>query len=209
VELASQWAEIRRQLPDDWTAARLSLTVSDDEQADRAALVLAPLMPGRTGWAFRLVVSRGRDPRRLLERLDGEGIRGRLDLVETERPGETAMLPARTKPLAAQWDALVARLPPDWSDLYAQIELDSSDFIDRGALLLAPVNPARYGRRAVFRFRSARTAGYGAAAAMARRCLARLDSERITGTVRALRVLSSTHLVSTQGPVWYVGGKSV
>jgi hypothetical protein len=44
---------------------------------------------------------------------------------------------------------------------------------------------------------------------MARRCLERLDGEHITGTVRVLRILSDTHHVATQGPVWYVEGKSV
>jgi hypothetical protein len=209
MRLAEQWDEIRGGLPDNWTAVRLALTVSDEEQADRAALVLAPLAPGRTGWAFRLVASRRRDPRRMLWRLDEEGVRGRLDLVEAERPGETSPVPARTTTLATQWDELIGRLPPDWSDLYAQIELESSDFLERGALLLAPVNPARRGGRASFRFRCARTAGYGVAAAMARRCLERLDAERITGSVRALRVLSNTRHAATQGPVWYVGGKPV
>ena len=101
------------------------------------------------------------------------------------------------------------RLPPDWSDLYAEIELDSSDFLDRGALLLAPVNPARFGGVLALRFRCARLRGYGVAPEMARRCFQRLDDERITGTIRALRVLSDTHHAATQGPVWYVEGKSV
>jgi hypothetical protein len=44
---------------------------------------------------------------------------------------------------------------------------------------------------------------------MARRCLQRLDEERIRGAVRVLRALSDTRPVQTQGPVWYVGGRSV
>jgi hypothetical protein len=44
---------------------------------------------------------------------------------------------------------------------------------------------------------------------MARRCLERLDEQSITGRLRPLRVLSDTHLAATQGPVWYVGGRSV
>ena len=58
----------------------------------------------------------------------------------------------------------------------------------------------------MLRFRAARTAGYGTAPEMARRCMERLDAERITGSLRALRVLSDTAHVSTQGPVWRVGG---
>jgi hypothetical protein len=44
---------------------------------------------------------------------------------------------------------------------------------------------------------------------MARRSLERLDEEGITGSVRALRVLSDTSSAFTQGPVWRVDGRSV
>jgi hypothetical protein len=89
------------------------------------------------------------------------------------------------------------------------VELDSTDYVERGALLLAPVNPARYGEGATFRFRCASSKGYGVAPAMARRALERLDEEGITGRVRALRVLSDTSSAFTQGPVWRVEGRSV
>ena len=42
---------------------------------------------------------------------------------------------------------------------------------------------------------------------MARRCLVRLDEAGIPGVFEILRALSDTQHVSTQGPVWYVGGK--
>jgi hypothetical protein len=211
VSLAEQWREIRAGLPLDRAGTRLELVVADDRRADRAATVLGPLTPGRTGPRFRLEVGRGRDPERVLARLDDEGIGGRLRLVETEEaePAARPAVPPRTIPLTAQWDELVSRLPPDWSDLYAEIELGSSDFLERGALLLAPVNPARYGGALVLRFRCAKDKGYGVAAGMARRCLERLDAERITGKVRPLRVLARTGLVATQGPVWRIGGRSV
>jgi hypothetical protein len=210
VSLAEEWRQIRAGLPPEWTGI-LELVVADDERADRAAIGLGPFTPGRTGARFRLHVERGRDPARVLARLDDEGIGGRLELVDAERaePPARPLAPPRTVPLTAQWDELVRRLPPDWSDLYAEIELDSSDFLERGALLLAPVNPARYGGPLGFRFRCAKDKGYGAAAVMARRCLERLDGERITGTVRPLRVLARTALVATQGPVWRVDGRSV
>ena len=44
---------------------------------------------------------------------------------------------------------------------------------------------------------------------MAARCLERCDEEKITGELEILRVLSDTHPVGTQGPVWLVGGRSV
>jgi hypothetical protein len=44
---------------------------------------------------------------------------------------------------------------------------------------------------------------------MARRCLERCDADNIRGSVALLRVLSDTHLASTQGPVWNLGGQTV
>ena len=212
--LAERCDEILRGLPRGWSLAHLELTVDRQEDADRAALILAPAMPGRTGRSFHFYVHGGTEGlRRVLRRLDEEGIAGQLELVHEEpMPAAAAPTPRSDRaprPLATQWDELTKRLPSDWSDLYAEIELDSSDFLDRGALLLAPVNPAHYGGPLTLRFRGARVRGYGAAAEMVRRCFERLDREHITGTVRVLRVLSDTHHVATQGPVWYVGGKSV
>jgi hypothetical protein len=211
VTLAEQWREIEAGLPPDWTTAQVTLTVSEDAHVDQAALLLAPLTPGRTGSSFRLQIRRGMPAGRVLSRLDAEGIRGRLDLVAAEERPEPAPQARRDheRALAEQWDELVGRLPPDWSDIYAEVELDSSDFLQRGALLLAPVNPARYGGPTTLRFRVARRSGYGTAEPMARRCFERLDGERITGRVRILRVLSATSHVATQGPVWRVGGRSV
>jgi hypothetical protein len=219
--LAERADEILRGLPRDWSRARIEVTVEEPEQVDRAALILSPATPGRAGATFRLHVHDGTEGlapspemlRRVLRRLDAEGIRGRIKLAgHEERAAGAPARPRRAErrqALATQWDGLVERLPPDWSDAYAEIELDSTDFLERGALLLAPVNPARYGGPASFRFRAARNKGYGTAAEMVRRCLERLDAEGITGRVRLLRVLSDTHLVSTQGPVWLVGGRSV
>jgi hypothetical protein len=93
--------------------------------------------------------------------------------------------------------------------VYAEVELASSDFLDQGALALAPVNPSRMDRGLTFRFRVARTFGYGASADMARRCLARLDERGIKGRVAILWAQSDTKAVVTQGPVWYVDGRAV
>jgi hypothetical protein len=212
MRLAEQWQEIEARLPEGWTSARLSLTFAEDANPDRAALILSSLTPGRTGSSFRLEVRPGQRPANVFGRLDAESIRGRLDVLGTEvAPAELAgTAPRQTRvPLAKQWDALGSSLPPDWSDLYGEVELDSSDYLSRGALLLAPLNPARLGGPTVFRFRSSSHWGYGTAPEMARRSLERLDAEGITGTLRALRVLSHTSLVATQGPVWRVGGRCV
>jgi hypothetical protein len=145
--------------------------------------------------------------RNLLSRIDAEGIRGELGLVRVDEAETTEEV--ETPTLVAAWDEGVAGLPPDWSDLYVELELVSSDWLERAALLLAPVNPARYGEAPGFRFRVARLFGYGASPEMTRRCLQRVDEEGIRGEPRILRVLSDTHPVATQGPVWYVEGRSV
>ena len=218
--LAERADEILRGLPRDWARARLDVTIEEPEEADRASVILAPATPGRSGATFSLHVAgttqRGLPTpelvRRVLRRLDEEGIRGRMRLAAHEERAEdaTRARPREPRRLVPAWDVLTARLPPDWSDLYAEVEFDSTDFVERGALLLAPVNPARYGGGgAAFRFRCASRDGYGVAPEMARRCFERLDAEGMTGRLTVLRVLSGTHLVSTQGPVWLVGGRSV
>jgi hypothetical protein len=207
--LAHQWREIEATLPGAWNEARLAIDLDDPAQAERAALVLGPFAPGRSRGGFNLVIGRGQDPGRIFGRLDEERIAGAVRLLSTPAPEAPRRHAREIVPLVRQWDAIDARLPPDWSDLYAEIELDSTDYLERGALLLAPVNPARYGGKTAFRFRVARTKGYGAAAEMARRCYERLDAERITGSLRVLRVLSSSAHAATQGPVWYTEGKAV
>jgi hypothetical protein len=213
MRLVEQWKEIEGGLQQGWPEATLSVTLAEDGDADRAALILASFAPGRTGPSFRFDVRPDRSPERILARLDQEGFRGLVDLVGTTvRAVKTApaeATPSRVAPLARQWDELVADLPPDWSEVYAEIELFSSDFVSRAALLTAPLNPANFGATTALRFRSASQTGYGTAAQMVRRCLERLDAEGITGTVRALRVLSHTSHAFTQGPVWRVGSRSV
>ena len=213
MRLVEQWKEIESALPDDWMSARLSLTLAEDADPGRAALILASFAPGRTGPSFRFDVRPDRSPERILERLDREGFRGLVDFLGADIEAPVAAQREGTRereaPLAQQWDELAADLPPDWSDVYAEIELSSSDFVARGALLAAPLNPARYGSPTTLRFRSASRSGYGTAPQMVRRCFERLDAEGITGTVRVLRVLSHTSHAFTQGPVWRVGSRSV
>jgi hypothetical protein len=82
--LADDFNRLERSLPDDWAEVRLAVTVRDESRAHRAAALLAPAMPGRRGSTFRLAVTRrggGLGPeamRRLLRRLDQEGIPARI-----------------------------------------------------------------------------------------------------------------------------------
>jgi hypothetical protein len=212
LRLVEQWREIERMLPEGWDEARFALAAEDRQQLDRAAGLLGPLAPGRSIGSIRFTSRRGGTSspeavRRLLARIDAERITGQLELLGTEEaPRATEVAP---NTLVGAWDTAVAALPPDWSDVHAEVELRSTDHLERAALLLAPVNPSRYGVPAGFRFRVARRFGYGASAAMTRRCLERCDAESITGRVSILRALSDTRPVATQGPVWHVDGKTV
>lgn len=213
MRLAEQWSEVLAELPQGWRGASLALSV-DGPAADRAAMILGPAAPGRRESEFRIHVVREAEPagtsaallRRVLLRLDEEGIAGRLSLAapaDAAEDGAEAPAPAS---LAAQWVGLLAALPPDWSHLRGEVAVDSSDYVDRGALLMAPMNPSLRGGPTTFWFRAARTVGYGVSAEMARRCFERLDRERITGRVAILQVVSDARPVATQGPVWRQGG---
>ena len=209
--LADRFRELESALPDGWADARFQLTIPDDAERDRAAALLGPTNPGRRGNVIQFATARrgaGVGPDRvrgLLRRLDADGIDGRLELVGVDEAPRT---PGRERPsFARRWDELVGALPPDWSDLFAEVELASTDYVEPGALALSPVNPGRYGSRSSFRFRVARIRGYGASPEMTRRCLERLDEAGITGEIRILRALSDTFPARTQGPVWYAGGR--
>ncbi len=213
VPLVDQFRRIEEELPKDWSDARLQLTVSDPGRAARASALLAPAGAGRFGNTIRFYTARrgaGVGPdgiRRLLRKLDEEGIRGELELLGVEEA--TITPPTRRRTFTESWDAALAALPSDWSELYCELELTSTDYLERAALLMAPLNPSRYGDTPGFRFRVASHAGYGAAPEMVRRCLERLDEDGILGEIRVLRVLSASNHVATQGPVWYVGGRAV
>jgi hypothetical protein len=213
LRLVEQLNELERSLVDEWAELRFRLTLEDESRAERAAALLAPANPGRLGKVIRFAVDR-RGPgiapealRRLLKRLDDEGIAGILELQGLQKAPPEELRAKET--LRAQWDLRLAEVPPDWSDIYAQVRLDSTDYLERGALLLAPVNPAHYGGPAALRFRSAQRFGYGVSPGMAARCFERCDEEGITGEVEVLYVLSDTNPEATQGPVWLLGGRTV
>ena len=211
--VVDQWNGIEKGLDPKWHDARLDLLVSDETQLGRAAALLGPAGPGRMGHSIRFYTARrgaGVGPeavKRMLKRIDDEGIAATLTLVSSDTaPAEPVISRAS---LAAGWDAALLVLPGDWSDLLCDLELTSSDHVERAALALSPLNPIQGIGRPGFRFRCARSFGYGASGEMVRRCLARLDEERIPGEVRILRALSNTHPVGTQGPVWRIGERSV
>ena len=213
MSLVEQWKVIRSNLPEGWSGAQLRLAM--DDEPERAAAMLAPAGAGRHGNVVTFSVGRGgvgSSPDlvlRLLARLDAEELDGRLELAG---PTESEHSPARARAgLRSESSGSRPSRPcrPDWSDVYAEVELDSSDYLERGALLLAPVNPARvqgrlglpFPRRPALRLRR-----------LGRDDAALLRAPRRGGhhrQVRVLRALSDTKPVYTQGPVWYVGGRAV
>jgi hypothetical protein len=200
-------------LPDGWTRVELRVEASTPEHAERAAALLAPAQPFRaTPTTLRFASSRdGHAPSpdtvtRLLRRLDDARVRAQIELAGSHVPEPAPEQP--TVLIAEAWRGALAELPPDWSDLYAEVWFESSDYIEPGAVLCAPINPRRDGARAAMRFRSARRAGYGASPEMVERCFERCDEAGFVGGVEVLRVLSDTRLVATQGPTWLVSGSN-
>jgi hypothetical protein len=212
MSLVDQWNDVEKGLDPRWSEAELSFSAADESQLSRAAALLAPASPGRRGSELRIVAQRSGSIgpeaiRRLFRRLDNEGIDGELEVLLSGSITVTFSPVAAS--LADAWDAALAAVPSDWSDLFCELGLTSTDHADHAALLLGPINPLRREGRPGFRFRVARSAGYGAAPGMVRRCLGRLDDQGIPGDVRVLEAMSDSHHVGTQGPVWYISGKAV
>jgi hypothetical protein len=211
---AEQWAQIEQELPADWSETQLAFT--PEGSVAEAAAVLGPLQPGRVGSELRLHIERAEGgverARNIFRALDRRRIWGTLSVVGSIRdvaPLVEASGSERPGSLAEQWDAALAELPPDWSDVLCVLELDSSDHVPRAALLGAPLNPTRVHGEVALQFRASGKQGYGVAPQMARRCFERMDAETIAGSLRVVYGLSDTENAVTQGPVWRLAGKSV
>ena len=211
---ADQWAQIEEDLEADWVELRLAF-MPEGAFADAAA-VLAPLQPVRVGDEFRFHVTRANGgaerARNTLSRLDRKRLWGTLALIDVASdtaPPTPVAAPATALTLANAWDDALAKLPPDWSDLLCELQLDSSDHVPRAALHGAPLNPSRVPDAIALRFRASGKQGYGVSPQMARRCFERMDAEGITGRIAILNALSDTENAVTQGPVWRLAGRSV
>jgi len=213
MSLVGQWRELESALPGNWVRVSVELEIRDPEVAAQAAALLGPAGPYRTGTTLRFSSARDGSAQgpdgiaRLLHRLDDARIAGTLAALGSEKAA--VRTEREVASLVDSWDAMLAQLPDDWSDLVAEVRLLSTDYVEHAAVLCIQMNPRRDGDRAAFRFRAAHHAGYGVAPQMARRCLERCDEAEIRGSIALLRVLSDTHLVSTQGPVWILDGQTV
>jgi hypothetical protein len=192
----------------------LRLELADRATAERAAALLGPAQPYRLEPnVLRFSVARdGSAPSpeqttSLLRRLDRNRVSGLLTLAGSQNAAARPVRAATS--LVEAWDTALAGLPADWSDMYAEVQLTSTDFIERAAVLMVQANPRRDGNRSALRFRCARSRGYGIAPEMARRCFERCDAEKIRGTISILRVISDSRHVATQGPVWLMSGNVV
>jgi hypothetical protein len=214
MSLVGQWRELEIAFPDGWVRVSVQLEIRDPEVVARASALLGPASPYRAEPAVlrfdaaRDGTAQGPDGiARLLRRLDSARINGTLTALGSEKAVERAE--REVVSLVESWDATLASLPDDWSDLVAEVQLLSTDYVERAAVLCIQMNPRRVGDRAAFRFRAAHHAGYGVAPQMARRCLERCDEANIRGSIAILQVLSDTHLVATQGPVWILDGQTI
>ncbi len=211
---ADQWAQIEEALDPEWVELRLAF--APEGAFAEAAAVLGPLQPVLVGDELRFHVTRSdggaERTRNTLTRLDTKRLWGTLSLIDvaaSEAPTAISPLPAAALDLADSWDEAISSLPPDWSDLLCELELESSDHLPRAALLGAPLNPTRVPNANALRFRASGKQGYGVSPQMARRCFERMDADGITGKITILHGLSDTENAVTQGPIWRVAGRSV
>jgi hypothetical protein len=216
-----QWKAIEDSLGGAWDEVDLAFTVEDPGAVAGAAGVLGPLGAGRSGNVLRMHVANRAGAadklRNLLGHLDRKRLWGTLELVEAKVPAPSEPAAVELTPgagvsmaaLLADWDAAIALLPPGWTDLLCELELESTDLLPRAALHGAPLNPTRVPGATALRFRVSNGVGYGASAGMVRRCLERMEAEGIRGRVRILEAVSDTQNVATQGPVWRIAGRSV
>jgi hypothetical protein len=214
---ADQWMQIEETLAADWSEIRLAFVPEGAPAA--AAAALGPLQPVRVGGELRFHATRSdggaERTRNTLRALDRKRIWGTLSLLDVTAPVARAADASHEAPppvrigLTDAWDALLATLPPDWSDVLCQLDLDSSDHVPVAALLGAPMNPTRVPGEIALRFRASGKQGYGVSPPMARRCFERMDAEGITGRISVIYDLSDSENAVTQGPVWRVAGRSV
>ena len=176
VKLVDQWEALERRLPPDWETVSLRLRTEQASELAEAARVLGPMNVGLVGDELAFTILRAGGPagpqaaKRLFGRLDAARIWCLLEKADVEVSEPVAIAPAARRSVMASWDAALAGLPSDWSDLLCALEIDSSALLPRVALLCAPLNPTRDRERIGFVYRCARRTGYGVSPTMARRC---------------------------------------
>jgi hypothetical protein len=101
-------------------------------------------------------------------------------------------------PLAEDFQAVLDSLPPDWTQLEADLRIDDEDRYIEAATLLSQVNAMPYSKHDWhWRLRSAREFGHAAAPETLRGTLALLDDQGISGEL-AVREARSGRVEITQ-----------
>jgi hypothetical protein len=101
-------------------------------------------------------------------------------------------------PLAEDFEAVLDSLPPDWTQLEADLRIDDEDRYIEAATLLSQVNAMPYSKHDWhWRLRSAREFGHAAAPETVRGTLALLDDQGISGEL-AVREARSGRVEITQ-----------
>jgi hypothetical protein len=101
-------------------------------------------------------------------------------------------------PLADDFQALVDSLPPDWTQLEADLRVDDEERYIEAATLLSQINAMPYSKHDWhWRLRSAREFGHAAAPETVRGTLALLDDQGISGEL-AVREARSGRVEITQ-----------
>src|SRR3954451_18125052 len=143
VSVADQWKAIGSELPSGWTHVRLRLALKDRGTADRAAAMLGPAGAYRAA-ATVLLFDVARDGSATspdnLARLLRNVPNGALTLSGSK--AHEPVSPAREiTTLTQSWDRAITGLPADWSDLYVEVSLTSTDFVEPAAVLCVQCNP--------------------------------------------------------------------
>ena len=148
--LVGDWEQVERGLPAGWADARVLVTLEEPGEIDRvtraARARCSRSAGGRRRVSIRIARSGGGPSpealRRALARLDARAAPRRA-LARRGRVGAASRAERAPAPDAAEsWDAALADVPADWSDLLGEIELDSSDYLDRGRRPARPAQPA-------------------------------------------------------------------
>jgi hypothetical protein len=124
MKLVDQWSALEENLPAGWQDVRLTLTTEQPGDLPRAAQVLSPMNVGKVEHELVFHVRRaggaqGPDAaRRLFARLDESRVwclLGEPEVRALAATGDAGPEPA--VPMAESWDAALAPLPPDFTDL--------------------------------------------------------------------------------------------
>ena len=98
--------------------------------------------------------------------------------------------------LVAQWDAMVTHLPADWHEIGLRLRPARADDLSRAAALLGSLGPGIAGDELQLRVTSDGEAGPG----VARRLLARLDAEKVGGTLELKSSEEAAHISRPEAP---------